>query len=260
MSRENLYGIGTRLYVRLQMQTFPVMAKLIKEISVFFPAYNVEGQIVETVDKAFKVVPRLAERYEISVINDGSTDGTGDKLKKLSKKHKDLKIILHEKNRGYGAALKSGFYGAKYSWVTFTDADGQFDIRDLPKLIERQRSTNADLVIGYYLKRAVSLQRKLNTWLWQLVVRILFGLDVRDIDCGFKLISKKVIDKIPKLESERGAFISSEFLINAQKYGFKIVEVGVRHYPRTEGKGTGANLNVIVKSFVDLFRLWKKLR
>jgi hypothetical protein len=136
----------------------------------------------------------------------------------------------------------------------------QFDISELPKLIEKQKDTRADLVIGYYLKRAVSFQRKLNTWLWQLVVRVLFGLNVTDIDCGFKLISKKVIEKIPRLKSERGAFISSEFLINAQKSGFKIVEIGVHHYPRIEGKGTGANLNVIVKSFVDLFRLWKKLK
>lgn len=236
------------------------MAKLVKEISVFFPAYNVESQIEETVENAYKVVPRLAEKFEVIVVNDGSTDGTSNKLDGLSKRHKDLRIILHEVNRGYGAAFKSGFYGAKYSWIAFTDADGQFDISELPKLIKKQKDTSADLVIGYYFKRAVSFHRKLNTWAWQLVVRMLFGLNVRDIDCGFKLVSKKVIDKIPKLESERGAFISSEFLIKAQKSRFKIVEIGVHHYPRTEGKGTGANLNVIVKSFLDLFKLWRKLR
>lgn len=87
-----------------------------------------------------------------------------------------------------------------------------------------------------------------------------FGLNIRDIDCGFKLIRKKVMDKIPKLESERGAFISSEFLIKAKKSGFRIVETGVHHYKRVEGKGTGADLNVIIKSFVDLFRLWRKLK
>ncbi len=122
-----------------------------------------------------------------------------------------------------------------------------------------QKTTDADLVIGYYLKRNVPFYRKINTFLWQLVVRILFGLNVRDIDCAFKLISKKVIEKIPKLESERGAFISSEFLIKAKKSGFKIVEIGVHHYP-AKRVGTGAKLNVIIKSFVDLFKLWWKLR
>jgi len=236
------------------------MTKIIKEISVFFPAYNLESQIEETVVKAFSVVPKLAEKYEIIVIEDGSRDKTGEILDRLKSEYKDLKIIKHKVNRGYGGALKSGFYNSKYSWIAFTDADGQFDICELPKLIKKQKETGADLVAGFYLKRAVSFYRKVNTWIWQLIVRILFGLKVKDIDCGFKLIKKEIIDIIPKLESERGAFISSELLIKTQKYGFKIVEIGVHHFPRVEGKGTGAALNVIIKSFVDLFKLWEKLR
>lgn len=236
------------------------MAKLITEISVFFPVYNVEAQITETINRAFTVIPKLAQKYEIIAINDGCTDSTPEKLKNLIRKHPQLRIINHKFNRGYGAALKSGFYNSKYSWIAFTDSDGQFSITELPQLIELQKETQADLVIGFYLKRAVSFQRKLNSWVWQLVVRILFGLHVRDIDCGFKLISKKVIDTIPRLESERGAFISSEFLIKAKKSGFKIVETGVHHYPRMEGEGTGAKLNVIIGSFIDLFKLWLKLR
>lgn len=232
----------------------------IKEISVFFPAYNLETQIADTVEKAFKVVPQSAERFEIIVVNDGSQDKTGETLSELARRYKELKIITHRINRGYGAALKSGFYKAKFSWIAFTDADGQFDIAELPKFIKEQRRTQADLIIGYYLQRRVSLVRKINTFLWEMVVFLLFGLKVKDIDCGFKLISKKVIETIPQLESERGAFISSELLIKARKAGFKMVEIGVYHYPRTEGKGTGANLNVIVKSFVDLFRLWRKLK
>jgi len=236
------------------------MTKLVKQISVFFPAYNLESQIADTVNKAFQVVPKISENYEIIVIEDGSRDKTSNVLLRLKKKYPKLRIITHETNRGYGAALKSGFYNSKYEWVAFSDGDGQFDISELPKLIKLQRKANADVVVGYYLKRSVKFYRKVNTGLWQMVVRILFGLKVRDIDCGFKLISKKVLDTIPKLESERGAFISSEFLIKAQKYGFKIVEVGVHHYPRTEGKGTGADINVIIKSFVDLIKLWRKLR
>ncbi len=236
------------------------MTKIINEISFFLPAYNLEAQIQRTVETADKVVSRVANKYEIIVINDGSHDRTGKILEKICSHNKKIKVITHRINKGYGAALSSGFYNSKYGWIAFTDGDGQFDISELPKLIETQKKTNADLVVGYYIKRAVSFTRKLNTWLWQVVVKILFGLKVRDIDCGFKLISKKVIKTIPKLESERGAFISSELLIKANKFGFTIVETGVHHYPRLEGKGTGADINVIIQSFVDLFKLWKKIR
>src|SRR4030043_2129540 len=225
------------------------MAKNINELSVFFPAYNLEGQIENTVESAFIAIPKLVDKYEIIVVNDGSRDKTGRVLSKLSLKYPNLKIITHKINKGYGAALKSGLYGAKYPWIAFTDGDGQFEITEMGKLLDEQKRSGAELVIGYYRKRRVSTFKILTSKIWELIVYLLFGLRVRDIDCGFKLISKKVIDKIPKLESERGAFISSEFLIKARKSGFKIVETGVHHYPRTEGKGTGANLNVIVKSF-----------
>lgn len=236
------------------------MAKfLIDRLSVFFPAYNEEKNIKNTVEKAIKVLNKAAHVWEIIIVNDGSKDKTGEIADELSQKDKRVRVIHHKPNRGYGAALKSGFYNSKYPWIVFTDSDGQFDFSQLSDFIGKQKETGADLVAGYYIKRAVPFYRKLNTFLWQVVVRILFNLKVRDIDCGFKLISKSVIDTIPKLESERGAFISSEFLIKAQKSGFKIVEIGTKHYAATR-PGTGAKLNVIIKSFIDLFKLWKKLR
>ncbi len=236
------------------------MAKIINELSVFFPAYNEEGNLANTVHKAEEILDSVAGKWEIIVVNDGSKDKTGEVAAKLAHENKKIRVITHSPNRGYGAALKSGFYNSKYEWITFTDADGQFDFSEITKFIEKQKETHADLVIGYYLGRKVPFYRKLNTYLWQLSVYALFGLNVKDIDCGFKLVRRKVIAEIPELESERGAFISSEFLIKARKYGFKIVEIGTNHYPRVKGKGTGADINVIIKSFMDLFRLWQKLR
>jgi glycosyltransferase involved in cell wall biosynthesis len=233
--------------------------KRLKELSVFFPTYNEESNIKDTVEKALKVLPNVANKWELLIINDGSTDKTAAIANALSKKDKRIRVITHNPNRGYGAALKSGFYGAKYEWIVFNDSDGQFDFSEITKFIEKQEETNADIVIGYYLERKVPLYRKLNTFLWETIVFILFGLKVRDIDCAFKLVHKKVIEKIPPLESERGAFISSEFLIKVRRAKFKIAEVGVHHFAATR-KGTGANLNVIIKSFIDLFSLWKKLR
>lgn len=235
------------------------MAKLIKELSVFLPTYNEGANLAKTVENVTKNADRVAAKWELLIVNDGSKDDTLAVANKFAAKDKHIRVINHEANRGYGAALKSGLYGAKYDWISFIDSDGQFDFSEIDLLIKTQEKTGADLVIGYYRKRRVSPIRKLNTLAWQIVVFFLFGLRVRDIDCGFKLISKKVIDKIEKLESERGAFISSEFLIKAEKHNFKIIEIPVTHYPRRQGEGTGAKLNVIIKSFTDLFRLWKKL-
>ena len=242
------------------MLDFTNMAAKIPELSIFFPAYNEEAEIESTVSKAQKVAQKIASKWEILIVNDGSKDNTLEVSKKIAKRSKNVRVINHKVNRGYGAAFKSGFYNAKYKWITFTDADGQFDFSEVSHFIEKQKETDADLVIGYYKKRQVSASKILTSKMWELVVFLLFGLHVKDIDCGFKLVSKEVIDAIPDLESERGAFISSEFLIKAKKKGFKIVEIPVTHYPRTTGSGTGRDISVIINSFRDLFRLWKKLR
>ncbi|QQG47022.1 MAG: glycosyltransferase family 2 protein [Candidatus Woesebacteria bacterium] len=233
--------------------------KMISNLSVFFPAYNEEENIKNTVEKAKKLLQKISDNWEIIIINDGSSDKTEKISKKLVNEDKKIKLITHSPNRGYGAAVKSGLYNSKYDWIAFTDSDGQFDFSEITNFIEKQRESNADLVVGYYKKRQVSKFKIITSKMWELAVFLLFGLKVHDIDCGFKLISKNVIDKIPKLESERGAFISSEFLIKAKKSGFKIVEIPVTHFPRTKGTGTGRNIDVIIKSFLDLFHLWQKL-
>lgn len=236
------------------------MEYLISKLSVFLPAYNEEANIGSTVRKVKETLLKTAQEWEILVINDGSKDKTGEVVKKLAEGDSRIKIINHPQNRGYGAALKSGFYNSQYPWIAFIDSDGQFDFSEIANFIQTQRETKADLVIGYYRKRMVSKFKIITSKIWELTVLLLFGLKVKDIDCGFKFFSKKVIETIPKLESERGAFINSEFLIKAKKQGFKIVEIPVNHYPRKSGTGTGRDLNVIIKSFVDLFKLWWKLR
>lgn len=236
------------------------MVEKLPSLSLFFPAYNEQGHLSKTVTSALSIIPKVARKWEILIINDGSKDKTGQIADKLAKESRNIRAIHHKVNRGYGAGLKSGLYNSKYEWVTFTDSDGQFDFAEITNFIETQRKTNADLVIGYYKKRQVSKTKIITSKMWEAFVFILFGLHVKDIDCGFKLISKKVIDAIDDLESERGAFISSEFLIKAKKKGFKIVEIPVTHYPRTTGQGTGRDIKVIMNSFKDLFRLWLKLR
>lgn len=236
------------------------MARQIDKLSVFLPAYNEEANLEKTVKNVTENLQKNVSTWEIVIVDDGSKDKTGKIADRLARVDNRISVIHHQPNRGYGAAFKSGLYGCKYPWISFIDSDGQFDFKEIKRFISTQTETNADLVIGYYLDRKVHFTRKLNSKIWQIIVFLLFGLNVRDIDCGFKLISKKVVDTIPRLESERGAFISSEFLIKAKKAGFKIVEIGVHHYPRKFGEATGAKLNVIVQSFVDLFRLWFKIK
>ena len=230
------------------------------ELSVFLPAYNEEENLEKTASNVLKILPKVALKWELLIINDGSKDKTGAIARNLAQKNKGVRVITHSPNRGYGAALKSGFYGAKYDWIAFTDADGQFDFSEISDFIERQVKTGADLVIGYYLKRQVPMVRIIGSKFWQLAVFLLFGLKVKDIDCGFKLIKAEVFKKIPKLEAERGPFITSELLIKAKKNGFKIVELGVHHFSRQGGKATGANIRVIASGLSDLVRLRNKLR
>jgi glycosyltransferase involved in cell wall biosynthesis len=236
------------------------MLEKIDELSVFFPTYNEEKNISKTVKNTRRVLQNVAKKWEILIINDGSKDKTEQVSRQLEKLDKNIKLINHKVNKGYGGALKTGFSESKYKWVSFTDSDGQFDFSEITNFIEKQRESSADVVIGYYKKRQVSKFKIVTSKVWEYIVFFLFGLKVRDIDCGFKLISKKVIDDVMPLESERGAFISSEFLIKAKNKGYKIVEIPVTHYPRIQGSGTGRNLDVIIQSFIDLFKLRLKLR
>lgn len=229
--------------------------KKLKELSLFFPAYNEETNLENTVEKAIPLLSEVAKKFEIIIVNDGSKDNTGKVAARLVKKYSFVKVITHNSNRGYGGAIKSGLYGSKYEWIVFTDSDGQFDFGEVTKFIEKQEETGVDLVIGYYLKRAVSPMVIFTSKLWEFLVFLLFGLKVTDTDCGFKMIRKEVVDRIPKLEAEKGPFITSELLIKAKKAGFKLAEVGVSHYPRAGGKATGRSFKVVLSGLSDLLKL-----
>src|SRR5260221_6156373 len=167
------------------------MTYLINELSVFFPAYNEEGSIKKTVEDARKILLKTAKKWEIIIVNYGSRDRTSQIAESLSEKDSRIKVI-NQPNKGYGGAVKTGLYDCQYEWITFTDSDGQFDFSEIGNFIEEQKITKADLVIGYYKKRQVSKFKLYTSKLREVAVFILFGLHVTDIDCGFKLISKKV--------------------------------------------------------------------
>ena len=163
----------------------------IKNLSIFLPAFNEENNLTKVIDNVLSGASQYAENWEIIIVDDGSTDGTRQIAESLAEKDKRIKVISHNINKGYGSSLKTGFYNAKYSWIAFIDSDGQFDFMEIGKFIEKQEETKADLVIGYYKKRKAAPVKIATSKIWELFIHILFGLKVHDIDCGFKLISKK---------------------------------------------------------------------
>ena len=163
-------------------------------LSVILPAFNEEANIQRTVESARKILPSLATEWEIIVVDDGSRDGTSAISDDLAARHANVRAIHHPSNRGYGAALKSGILVARHELIFFTDSDGQFDLHELEQLI--RSSDGYDIVMGYRAKRRDPLHRLINAWGWNLLVRLVLGLRVRDIDCAFKLFQRSVFDRI----------------------------------------------------------------
>lgn len=222
-------------------------------LSVFFPAYNEEGNIKDTVEKAVGVLEKIkVGSWEILVINDGSKDRTKDVVEKLSRKYPKVRVV-NQPNGGYGAALRSGFKNSKFEWICYTDGDGQFDFSEVAKFLDEEDT--ADLLLGYRIKRKDPWYRILFAKGWAMSLFIFFGLKFKDIDCGFKMVRRKVIDQVSPLESSRGAMINAELVIKSKRAGFRIKEIGVNHYPRLHGSSTGASLRVIVKSYLDLIKM-----
>ncbi len=232
------------------------MSKKLPELSVFFPFWNEEKNITEVVTKAIPVVKQVAEKWEIIMIDDGSSDNTRDVAEKLVKTDTHhLRVISHTPNRGYGASLREGFVNAKYVYIVFTDGDGQFDFGEVTKFINE--IVNTDIVIGYRKKRRdhkifkrLLLMNLLKAWDF-----LLFGFHFKDIDCGFKMFTKQAIDQIMPLRSE-GAMITTEILAKATKKKLRIKQIGVEHYERQHGAPTGANFPVIVRAVLESFMLW----
>jgi len=236
------------------------MNKKIPELSIFFPFWNEEKNVDSVVTKAMEVAKNVAEKWEIIMIDDGSSDNTLEVAEKLAKTDpKHLSVISHSPNRGYGASLKEGFSHAQYDYVVFTDGDGQFDFSEVTKFIDLIES--ADIVIGYRKKRRDHklFKRLLLMNLLKVGDLILFGFHFKDIDCGFKMFTRHALDTIMPLRSE-GAMITTEILAKATKKKLRIKQVGVEHYQRQYGAQTGANMAVILRAILESFILWLDIK
>ena len=233
-----------------------IIESQVKSLSVFFPCYNEAANVANVTDKTLEVLRGLDIDFEIIIVNDGSSDNTADVADKLALADEHIKVIHHKTNQGYGAALQSGFRAASKEFVFYTDGDGQFDIAEMPALLPLM--SDCDIVSCYRIKRQDPLLRKINALCWTTLVCCLFRMKLRDIDCAFKLFRRKIFDDIQMHST--GALIDTEILARAKKKGYRIIQKGVHHYPRTAGEQTGAKISVILRAFKELFELYKEIR
>jgi len=225
-------------------------------ISLVYPAYNEESNIRNAVEQALQVFSKHFRQMEIIIVNDGSQDDTGMIIDQLAMLHENVVALHHKQNRGYGAAVSNGLYQATNELVFFTDSDMQFDLNEITRLLDHIE--DYDIVTGYRENRADPFHRRMNAWGWGVLIRTVLGVKVRDLDCAFKLFRRQVFQTIDVRSA--GAMVNAEILSQANKHNFTLKEVPVSHYARTAGTQTGANLQVIMKAFRELFKLYGDLR
>lgn len=219
------------------------------EISFVIPAYN-EAENIDSVIRACKSIAEcISRRYEIIVVNDGSTDRTREIVEHIAAEDKNVLLVHHEKNRGIAYATRNGLAAARYQHIFYSDGDGQFDLSEIHKLLPYRR--DFDFVVGYRINRCDPIHRRINAFLYNRIMRWLFHLPVRDVDCAFKLIKKKSLSSLTI--HSNSAFYLAELLIRAVQSGMTIHEVPVHHYPRRFGQSSGSNMRVITRALGDLF-------
>lgn len=229
-----------------------------QSISAVFPSYNEEKNLTQLVESADRVLKKYSTDHEIIVVNDGSKDNTGELLENIKKKFSQLKIITHQKNLGYGVSLREGFAKAQKELIFYADSDNQFDLEEIGLLLNT--IDTYDAVIGYRKKRKDNLLRIIIGWIWKKLNRFLFGLYFKDIDCGFKLFRAEILHLIINNLRSTGTTINTEILIKLKKIQATIGEIPVTHYPRMYGRSTGIHLNVVMKAFWELAKIYKDFR
>ena len=227
-----------------------------KGLSIFFPAYNDSGTIASLVITALQTARTLTPDHEVIVVNDGSKDGTAGILDELARVYPQVRVVHHEKNRGYGGALRTGFATATRELVFYTDGDAQYDPAEMTALW-RRFDDSVDLVNGYKISRSDPLHRIIIGRIYHHTVKLLFGLTVRDVDCDFRMMRRSIFEKV-RLEKNSGV-ICLEMMKKITDAGFRIAEVPVHHYHRAYGRSQFFNFGRLFRTGVDVIKLWYAL-
>ncbi|MDQ3692463.1 MAG: glycosyltransferase family 2 protein [Chloroflexota bacterium] len=234
----------------------PPAVRIPGSLSLVLPAHNEQDNIGEVVQRALAVLPAFVDDFEIIVVNDGSRDHTGAIADRLAVADRRVRVVHHPRNRGYGGALISGFAVATGDFVMFMDADRQFDSADIRLLAPFVR--DFDIVAGFRMERHDPIHRRLFAEVFNVTVRILFGVHLRDIDCAFKIFRGDLLRDMEL--SSPGALINTEIQALARRQRARLAQVGVHHYPRLAGSATGGSPRVILRAMRDTIGLWWRLR
>lgn len=222
----------------------------LSSVSFFCPAYHDERNLPVLIPRVIDFLSRVTDSFEVIIVDDGSPDGTGRVADDLALRHPAVRVIHHPENRGYGAALKTGFRAARHDYVMYTDGDCQYDVTEfepyLPLLADH------DILSGFVRTKAVTPLRVVQSFVYNLLTQLLFGSRLRDINCSMKLYRRSVLDAID-IKSD-SAFIDAEMLIRARRQGFRIAQFPVTHHPRLYGKAGGSRPSVIAATAFDMFK------
>jgi glycosyltransferase involved in cell wall biosynthesis len=225
-------------------------------LSVFFPAYNDSGTIASMVIRAVQAASALTPDYEVIIVNDGSVDATAQIVDELARTYPHVRVVHHAGNRGYGGALQTGFRSSTKELIFYTDGDAQYDPAELAALWAMM-TPRVDLVNGYKISRSDPAHRVVIGRLYHHVVRLMFGLTIRDVDCDFRLMRRAIFERIDL--SKTSGVICLEMMKKIEDGGFRIVEVPVHHYHRVFGRSQFFNFGRIFRTGIDVFRLWYAL-
>jgi glycosyltransferase involved in cell wall biosynthesis len=220
---------------------------ILDALSLFFPCHNEEGNVQALLEDALKIGPQVAKAFEVLIIDDGSRDRTADLVTTFSRRDSRIRLLQHPVCQGYGAALRSGFKAARYPWIFYSDGDRQFNLFELPRLIER--SADYDIISGVRAHRADAWPRRLNAWIYRVALSALMGVRVPDPNCAFKLYRQTIMAGLTLKTS--GALINAEIFAKAAKAGARMTFVPVSHRPRTAGQQSGARPDVIFKAMKE---------
>ncbi len=234
----------------------PASATRLTSLSIVLPCFNEEDNVAGAVSEAAGAARRVADTHEIIVVDDGSSDRTRAVAEYLALTDRNVRVVAHEHNRGYGAAVRSGFQAARMDWILLTDGDLQFDLAELTDVAPL--TADADFIAGYRIIRMDPLHRRVNAAAWNWLVRRFFDVDLRDVDCAFKLMRRPLVQSLD-LTAE-GAMVSTELVAKAAGRGARFAEAGVRHRPRVAGTSSGASPRVILRAFGELFRISRDMR
>jgi glycosyltransferase involved in cell wall biosynthesis len=224
-------------------------------LTVVLPCFNEAANVADAIRYATAAAERCATDHEIVVVDDGSSDATAEIAARLAERDRRVRVVVHTRNRGYGDAVRSGIAAARMPWVLLTDGDLQFDLSELEDFLPV--AARADIVVGWRILRRDPLNRRLNASAWNWLVRRMFRLPVRDVDCAFKLIRRDLLDRFA-LEAT-GAMISTELVVKCLAAGGRLQELGVHHRPRVAGEQSGASPRVVARAFYELALLRRRL-